>query len=284
MRRLVLALALLFSLPAYAGFTAPVAHLVFNDPRTITNCVCWLRSDFGITIATGVSAWATQVSGIAGNATQATTAQQPVYATNGINARPKLTFSLTQAMEWALATNGGSAKTVVIVGKIGTYPPTGGDYVIYDIKGGDTLWSEMDMITAGGGFDAVDVLHAQSTSAAQTVGYNPNGGFNTTKLYEFLQTYNGGGGSNVSSYTLWQNHSATAPAGGIGWVSYEVNQTSTFSEVTSNLGAIGGYINSSHTVSLGFIGDIYEAIVYSRVLTAGEIYILHVYMNSLYGQ
>lgn len=69
--------------------SAPVA----TTPVTImgANCVEWWRSDLGITLATGVSQWQGQVSGL--NFTQGTPAAQPAYnATGGPNSTPSILF------------------------------------------------------------------------------------------------------------------------------------------------------------------------------------------------
>lgn len=77
----------------------PIGLVFFNQPdhfvpTDLAGCVLWLRADLGISIGTGVSAWADQ-SGQGNNYSQGTGANQPGIAANG-NARgngPALTFS-----------------------------------------------------------------------------------------------------------------------------------------------------------------------------------------------
>lgn len=69
-------------------------------PRSITGLYLWLRSDLGITLATGVSAWADQSgNGDANrNVTQATGSAQPIYTTAdaAFNNQPTLRSTGTQ--------------------------------------------------------------------------------------------------------------------------------------------------------------------------------------------
>jgi hypothetical protein len=62
-------------------------------PTQFPGCVLWLRADKGITIGTGVSAWADQ-SGAGLVAAQATGSQQPTYNASdaGYNGAPTLSF------------------------------------------------------------------------------------------------------------------------------------------------------------------------------------------------
>ena len=77
-------------------FGAPIASaapaaVAASTPVTImgANCTEWWRADLGITIGTGVSAWAGQVGGK--NFTQGTGTAQPAYnATGGPNSTPSI--------------------------------------------------------------------------------------------------------------------------------------------------------------------------------------------------
>lgn len=61
------------------------------SPLSLTNLRGWWRSDMGITIATGVSAWADQ-SGQGNTLVQGTGANQPTLTAGQINGRPALVF------------------------------------------------------------------------------------------------------------------------------------------------------------------------------------------------
>lgn len=65
-------------------------------PRSIAGCVLWLRADLGVTIATGVNAWADQ-SGVGNNVTQGTGSKQPTVNTADAAYNGKDTFSFASA-------------------------------------------------------------------------------------------------------------------------------------------------------------------------------------------
>lgn len=52
------------------------------SPRALSGLVLWVRSDLGITLGTGISAWADQ-SGNGNNLVQATGTKQPAYVASG---------------------------------------------------------------------------------------------------------------------------------------------------------------------------------------------------------
>ncbi|MFO0269254.1 MAG: hypothetical protein ACK53W_01755 [Gemmatimonadota bacterium] len=65
--------------------TAPIA------PNAIPSLAAWFKSDVGVTLATGVSAWADQ-SGAGRNLVQASGGLQPSFASNVVASKPALTF------------------------------------------------------------------------------------------------------------------------------------------------------------------------------------------------
>lgn len=100
--------------PSGPGFT----------PRSLSGLVAWYRSDLGITIATGVSAWADQSgSGDANrNAAQGTGANQPTYtaADAAFGNQPSLTSTAASNQclftgVWSVALP--AVATIVLVGK-----------------------------------------------------------------------------------------------------------------------------------------------------------------------
>lgn len=72
-------------------------------PTQLPGLKLWLRSDLGITIGTGVSAWADQ-SGNANNATQGTGSAQPTYNASdaNYNGRPTLSFAAASSQMMSL--------------------------------------------------------------------------------------------------------------------------------------------------------------------------------------
>ena len=67
------------NMPAGAAGAEPLGPL---DVLSGSSIVGYLQGELGITIATGVSAWASQISGTTLNMAQATTTRQPVYTAN----------------------------------------------------------------------------------------------------------------------------------------------------------------------------------------------------------
>jgi len=63
-------------------------------PSAVPGLIQWLRSDIGITIATGVGAW-TDLSGSGNNVSQANTTKQPAYNSSdpAFNGWPSLSFT-----------------------------------------------------------------------------------------------------------------------------------------------------------------------------------------------
>lgn len=76
----------------------------------------WLRADVGITLATGVSAWADQ-SGNGNNVVQGTAGNQPAYvASGGANNQPYLSYTTAnQALQMAAATFPGTQPVEIFV-------------------------------------------------------------------------------------------------------------------------------------------------------------------------
>jgi hypothetical protein len=85
-------------------------------PTSIAGCVLWLRSDLGITIGTGVSAWADQ-SGSGGSGSQGTAANQPAYAASdaNFNGKPSVTYNgTTSYMTGAVALSSTAASFYLV--------------------------------------------------------------------------------------------------------------------------------------------------------------------------
>jgi hypothetical protein len=79
------------------GFNPTIVLPGTFQPNWFSTCILWLRSDLGITIATGVSQW-NDITTNAHNATQATGSLQPTYTSSngGFGGRPTLNATGTQ--------------------------------------------------------------------------------------------------------------------------------------------------------------------------------------------
>ena len=103
-------------------------------PASLTSLRLWVKSDTGITIATGVSQW-DDLSGNANHLVQATGANQPVVTNSAINGLPAITFDGTNDFIKKAFTLAQPA-TVFIVFRQNTW--TLNDQ-LYDGNGGDTM-------------------------------------------------------------------------------------------------------------------------------------------------
>lgn len=108
---------------AYVRVWATASPRIADVPPRLPGCLLWLRSDLGITLATGtsnVSAWADQ-SGNGNHAAQATGARQPAWTPGSINGIPTLNFDGTaQYMPTSAFTLGVYTVAMVCTGQNGT--------------------------------------------------------------------------------------------------------------------------------------------------------------------
>jgi hypothetical protein len=237
----------------------------FSDPRTISGCQCWLRSDLGITLnGSTVSTWASQVSGVSGNASQSFAPSQPVYSA-GINGRPKLAFDTARALVWSLSMTASAPKTIVVVAKLTS--AGGGGYSLLTLKGG-TQFSEV--VVDLGGYKPICWVH--DVGAAGNV--NSSGiddAMGTSSVRAILHTYNGVSSGTPSSYT------ATLDG-----VSKTVGASGPFGRLGTDQGSVGCRLSAGGGGTFPLNGDIYEIIVYNRVLTSGEQDQIWKYLKALY--
>lgn len=87
-------------------------------PNTITGIYRWFKSDIGVTMngSNQVSNWADQ-SGLAGDASQATTANMPVFTASVVDGYPALRFTRANShrLDLSLAGLVGSSYTIMMV-------------------------------------------------------------------------------------------------------------------------------------------------------------------------
>jgi hypothetical protein len=211
----------------------------------------WLRSDLGITTISGnVSTWADQ-SGNGYNVSQSNGSDRPTYNTGGLNGRQKLTWTsgnmFLQNTAFTFATNTQSMD-IFVVATLTTAPSTGA---------GNTL------IDLGSNNDSVLVVPSAST----------------------LEFYNGGQVTTLASLSS-----------GVGFVVEAYNNPTSSGFIALNGGSqIAGNISSNAqgatdlTVGCyqfgfdGWVGDIYEVLLFNYELSAGSRNALLNYFTNLYG-
>lgn len=226
------------------------------DPRRIPGCRCWLRSDKGITLASGsVSRWANQVTGVPGDAT-ATVA--PAYGA-GVHGIPRLVFNGSDTdLRWGLRMSG--AKTIAVVLKLANAPGTGFTVLnLWDDVGGLNSEILVDLDT----YQPVSIVHDYSSAT----GSGHNDALGTSAVRALIHTYNGGTNDDQGSYTARLDGAprTVAASGAFGLIAAD--------------GSIG-----CRAASPAFVldGDIYEIIVYNRVLTATEQLDIYGYLKARY--
>lgn len=241
------------------------------DPRSISGCRCWLRSDLGVTLnGSTVSNWANQVSGVSGDASQATGAKQPTYnLLGGQNGLPRITFGGTHALEWALDLQG--AMTVALVYKLSALPVANStEFGMMALKGSTgPVWSVIDRLNAFTGYKDRNWLFnfTGGVSTGSTVG-------NATAVstnFEIDIIGFDGAGFTTANYTEKLNN-----------IDQTLASSGAFNLPAANLGSLGGYVDSGHTITGGMQGDLYEVIVYNRNLTATERAQLSEYLRYRY--
>ncbi len=153
----------------FNGFPSSTFADFFPQGNFITDTSLqeWWSSDFGITLATGVSSWIGHIAGY--DLAQATGAAQPTYNTADPlwNNYPSLTFDgsndvLNAGDVLDVGTNTGwtvmvvgtylSGTTAVIVGKSGNTSAVLGDYTVNNLSGTTRfLWGDGSIRSASGG-------------------------------------------------------------------------------------------------------------------------------------
>lgn len=244
-----------------------------QNPSTIASSglAAWLRTDLGLpggqadnaTMAT----WASQVAGGA-DCAQTTDAKRPVWhSSGGLNGLPYLTFNGSKAFTWAL--DHGGTRTIFCVFRITTAPGSSSFYTLYSPKRtSDSTFTEyLDMNLSGYKNTS---FRADYQGAGVGAGYDVTLG--TTNGHCSIFTYNGGTNTSTGSYTDTLDGTSQTMA-----VSSVVARTST------DLGSVGGRLNSAETVSNGALMDLYELADWTRVLNSTEISQLASYSRTRYG-
>jgi hypothetical protein len=221
-------------------------------PTQLAGCVLWLRADLGITIGTGVSAWADQ-SGTGDsnkNVTQGTGSQQPTR--NAVDAayNNQTTLSFSSAANQFLSS--------------GTWASSLSPPFTFFIVGNDDG-------------TATEQLYCDQKQGAanETSFYNPSGGF-----YGAIHA----GGSFVSTLAVSNaKRVAAVVVNGASSVMYCNARTSIG---TGTLGAgslVGVTMGASVANTLWINGKIAEAIYYNTAFAPGQVAQIFAYAGARYG-
>lgn len=222
------------------------------NPRALSGLAAWYRADLGITIATGVSAWADQ-SGTGDpnkNAVQATGTRQPAY--NASNAsfagRPTLTFTAANGQNLFSANWAATVAQPISAIVVGSTPHPATNIIALDLN---TTELSLDSASTGApqGYAGTIVNATAGDFANPTI---------------FGCVFNGASGA-------W-------------YVSQKTGTTVNFGAngpITAT--CIGGLYSAPANSTNNWNGPIAEVIVYSRALSAAEMGQLMLYAGARYG-
>jgi len=223
------------------------------SPKALSGLTAWYRADMGITIATGVSAWADQ-SGTGDpnkNAVQATTTRQPAYNASNANFAGKPTLTFTAASGQNLFSGNWAATvaqplTAILVGSM-------------PIPASNSIG--LDMALTELSLDSCAATGAPQAYAGTVVNATVGNFANPTV---FGVVFNGASGA----YYVSQKTGTTANFGAI-------------SPATAT--CIGGLYSAPANVTNNWNGAIAEVIIYNRALSAGEMGLVQLYCGARYG-
>ncbi len=232
------------------------------DPRDIPGCHVWLRSDLGITTASGaLSVWANQGTvGNAGDATQTSAPARPTYSVSGgLNGRARISFSVSY-LDWAYARSG--AKTIMVVLKLTSAPGTGS--TVYEIYNPASALAA-EMLIDLGGYQPVSLIDDWAS------------GFNTglVGIADALGTSAGHVLTHTFDGVAQLSSSYTASLDG---ATKTVVDSGTYGSPAA-ASHIGGRFPSGTFL---FTGDLYEILVYNRVLPVSERDQVNSYLKERY--
>ncbi len=233
------------------------------SPKTIlgASLVAWYRADLGISLGTGVSAWADQ-SGNGNNFVQATGAQQPTQGT--VDGKPALVFSGTQALTGPTTFPSG-AKSCYVVFQLSATPGSGLFDSLVTLYTG-SLWTELLLSNISGAY--TNVTFEADFASGNGVGWNPT--LDTSK-HIIGVTYNGGTNTSPASYTGWEDGSVQT-----------IIASSALGRTAGDLSSIGGRVSSLNVISAGFVGSIAEIILTNNVISGAQATTLQAYLTGRY--
>ena len=217
----------------------------------------------GSTLTSGaISSW-TDSSGNGNTATQASGGAQPTVNASSIGGNKGATFAGAQGLHSALTLAG--AKTIAVVfQKTGTVG-SGNFYSLADVGTGSLL-TDIDLMNIGG--------YQPYSFAGDYTSTTLSGVANAldTSAHILILTYNGGSSSSTGSYTFTLDGSLQT-----------VVASSAGARASTDLTALGARIDSTGTgLTLGFVGDIDEELIYSGVLSSPDMTTLQSYLTGKY--
>lgn len=213
-------------------------------PKSLSGLVIWLRADLGITLNSGnVSSWADQ-SGNGNNLTQGTASQQPLFVASGSKGKP---YVKSDGVNDVLASSGSvwPADTTTLVAVLSTRSGSSGEFFCDPGVGGDSRHHFY-----GASETAIQRLTSgpSKTLTSQTTSYIV---YTASGLVESL--YLNGGSATTTSTTR------PGSANNI-----------------LNIFAVG----AAAVLPRSF--DLYEFMIYNRVLSATEISKINAYCSRRY--
>lgn len=194
-----------------------VSGLAFT-PKALPGLISWYRADLGVTIATGVSAWADQ-SGAGNTAVQATGANQPAFnASNaGFNGRPTITGTLNQSLSATVATPNPltlfvvgtlSASSFMVAGNGAWSLTDNGVNLVMNSGTGNALGPRAVSVAAS--MVAIDGVNGQVRTSQHTGGSVVDTGASTGTLITILNSVLVSNGGNVMAEMAIWNRVLTA--------------------------------------------------------------------------
>jgi hypothetical protein len=226
---------------------APVAAWT---PKKAANGYGWWRADLGVTIATGVSAWADQLA-VQPNAVQATGSAQPVQTANQVNGQTAIVFT------------GSSSQVLSITSFVKA--PTDAEwwFVLKSTATGSSPFFE----TSGAqdyypfsniSYPSQDLYMGLSSTLRKTCG----NAITDIRSYHVMSVQ-----SSASAWTLWLNGS---------------QQYTTATNVVGNVSSTA-YIGAGTNIGTGYLTGGIAEIWYGRIMSTSDRAKARAYITKRYG-
>lgn len=265
------------------GFSIPVAALNssrgISNPLGLSGCICWLRSDLGVTLSgSNVVTWANQAPGSSANAIAPSpfiNATGPLVGAGGLNGRNYLSFNGTShAFTWNLSYVGAQTIAFIFRSTDETAASVSGIsfYTMFGTSSGVNYTSELTELNFSG-YTIVNLIAVQPifSFAPITVGYGSGIPFFGSAGHSLISTYNNTGNASPSNYNIFDNSASRS-----------LTTSGAYDRTATSVGSIGARYDSSAGASAFFTGELYEIIVYNRVLSGPEQSMLNTYISHLY--
>jgi len=227
-----------------------LSGILILNPLAIPNCVAWYRADLGVTIATGVSAWADQSgSGDANkNVAQATGSKQPTRNTSdaAYNLKPTLSFASAALQNLASGAWAVAPPKPCTVFFVGNDDGSATNQAAID----DLASYGMLLETNEGAAVGFDIYAGAQLNSGVARSASP-------RVYGAI--FNG---ATSQTFVSANTASATGAAG--------------------TAGATGITLGSTHNNASYWNGKLAEIAVYNRVISASEISQLNAYLGTRY--